>query len=95
MDARRWQVNCHSHLHWRQLGEDWVVFDAGSGDTHQLDAVSAAALMCFESEPNDLSGVIAVLANELGLPIDEHLSNKFELLLEQLSSLELIELVEP
>lgn len=94
MDARRWRVNRHSHLHWRRLDDDWVVFDSGSGDTHHLDAVSAAALMCFEAEPHDLGSVIGVLASELDLPIEESLSTKLEDLLEQLSSLDLIELVE-
>ena len=92
--AARWRLNRHSHLHWRRLDDDWVVFDAGSGDTHQLDAISAAALMCLEAEALDLPRLIEVLKSELDLPADGSLSTKLEHLLDQLSSFQLIEPVE-
>lgn len=94
MDGRRWRLDRRAVLHWRRFEDEWVVFDSGSGDTHRLDIVSAAALMCLESEPNDLGGLLAVLASELDLPVEEGLSSKLESLLQQLSILGLIERVE-
>jgi PqqD family protein of HPr-rel-A system len=94
MDSPRWRLNRLTHLHWRRLDDEWVVFDSGSADTHQFDSVSAATLMCFESGPHDLDGLIEVLASELDLPAGERLSSQLESLIEQLSTLGLIEPVE-
>jgi PqqD family protein of HPr-rel-A system len=91
MASGRWRINRRTHLHWRRLGDDWVVFDDGSGDTHQLDAISAAALMCFEAEPHDLESLIAILAGEFRLPLGDALSRKTDGLIAQLGRLGLIE----
>jgi PqqD family protein of HPr-rel-A system len=95
MRAGRWRLDRRAHLHWRRLDDEWVVFDAASGDTHQLDGVSAAALMCLESEPYDREGLSEVLARELDLPPGAELAVRVEDLIEQLITLELIEPVEP
>jgi PqqD family protein of HPr-rel-A system len=95
MDARHWRMNDRTRLHWRQLDDDWMVYDEGSGDTHQLDRISAAALTCLEAEPHDLAGLTEVLASELGLPAGEALASKIESLLEQFGRLGLIEPVAP
>jgi PqqD family protein of HPr-rel-A system len=91
MDGQRWRLNRRSSLHWRRLGDDWVVFDSGSGDTHQLDAVSAAALTSFETDDFDLDGLTGLISAELDLPVGETLSHKLAALVEQLGALGLIE----
>lgn len=91
MDRRRWRLNRRAELHWRRLDDEWVVFDAASCDTHRLDTVSAAALMCLEAEAHDLDGLSALLAETLGLASDPDLMLKLEGLIEQLSDLDLIE----
>lgn len=68
-----------------------MVFDSGAGDTHQLDMVSAAAVMCFETDAHDLDGLASLIAAELDLPVGETLSTKLAALVEQLSTLGLIE----
>ena len=35
-------------LHWRHWNSEWVVFDVASGNTHQLDELTACALLCLE-----------------------------------------------
>ena len=95
MEARLWQLNRRTKLHWRSLDDEWVVFDSASGDTHHLDGISAAVLMCLEADAYDLDGLIGVLASELNLPKDDGLASRLESLLGQLSRLELIEPVEP
>lgn len=42
------RLNPLVELHWRQFGDDWVLFEATSGLTHQMDAVTSAVLSCFE-----------------------------------------------
>jgi PqqD family protein of HPr-rel-A system len=38
-------------LHWRHWNFEWVVFDVASGNTHQLDELTACALLCLEEAP--------------------------------------------
>jgi len=91
MDGQRWRLEGRAQLHWRSLDDEWVVFDACSGDTHRLDTLSAAALTCLEAGPHDLEHLTAVLASELDLPDREGLASRLERLLEQLRNLGLVE----
>jgi PqqD family protein of HPr-rel-A system len=36
-------------LHWRNWDDEWVVFDSGSGQTHNVDHLSAAILTLIET----------------------------------------------
>jgi PqqD family protein of HPr-rel-A system len=45
------QLNRAVDLHWRHWDSDWVVFDATSGHTHQMDELTACALLCIEEAP--------------------------------------------
>jgi len=44
-----------AEFHWRCWGDDWVLFDNGSGQTLQLDALLAAALTELEQSPASLA----------------------------------------
>jgi PqqD family protein of HPr-rel-A system len=86
-----WRLNPLSSLSWRRWGDEWVAFDAGADDTHQLDPVAAVALMCFEEAPQDLAALSATVAAELDLPNDEALSQRLNDLVQQFIVLGLIE----
>jgi PqqD family protein of HPr-rel-A system len=91
MDGERWRLERRTQLHWRNLDSEWVVFDASSGDTHRLDYLSAAALMCLEEGPQDVGHLTAILGGELGLTDEAGLTRNLESLLGQLKRLGLIE----
>ena len=46
-----WQINALVTLHWRDWNGEWVVFDVGSGQTHQMDTLTATVLMLLEVAP--------------------------------------------
>ena len=51
----RWCLAPLAEFHWRCWGEDWVLFDNGSGQTVQVDALLAAALTELEQAPATLT----------------------------------------
>ncbi|MBB2487303.1 HPr-rel-A system PqqD family peptide chaperone [Mitsuaria sp. WAJ17] len=51
----RWSLHPLAEFHWRCWGEDWVLFDKGSGQTLQLDALLVAALTELEQSPATLA----------------------------------------
>ena len=71
-----WRLNPACALAWRRWDDEWAVFDAGAGDTHQLDAVAAVMLMCFEAAPRSLEALGAEVAAELDLPAGDLLATK-------------------
>ena len=95
MAARKWRLEPLAELHWRHFDEEWVAFEAASGDTHQFDAISAAVLMCLESQPQDLDSLAGAIAAELNLTDSEDLPQRIENLIEQLTGLGLVEPLAP
>lgn len=63
----RWRLHPLAGLEWRPLGDEWVVFDNGSGLTHAMDPVRAAVLTCFEEQPHDVEALVAALRASFGL----------------------------
>jgi PqqD family protein of HPr-rel-A system len=86
-----WRLNPSCALTWRRWDDEWVVFDSGAGDTHQLDPIGAVALMCFEAEPRSLEALAAEVSAELELPTGEALSRNLADLVRQFTRLGLIE----
>ena len=79
-------------LHWRQLDDDWVVFEVLSGQTHQIDKVTAAVLMSFEAG-TALSSVelLVLLAREFNVIVDNASAAPIASVLDRLSALGLIQ----
>jgi hypothetical protein len=87
--AQRWCINPAVRLHWRLLDADWVVLDAQSGMTHQLDGFRAAVLMAFEAgDPLDLPGLQRQVQSDLGL--ETVLASDLALAVQQLCRLDLL-----
>ena len=91
MVGSTWALNPLSSLRWRRWDDDWVVFDAGSGSTHQMDALAAVTLMCLEAGPSDLAALGEQVAAELDLSTGEELSKALQGVVERLHLLGLIE----
>ena len=91
-----WSLNAlASSLHWRRWHDEWVVFDVGSGQTHQMDTLTAATLMMFESGPSDIPRLASQLADELSLPNNPELSTALTGIVERLVAAGLMEPAAP
>jgi PqqD family protein of HPr-rel-A system len=95
MAGRKWRLEPLTVLHWRHFDGEWVVFEAASGDTHRVDPVSAAILMCLEAEPQDLNGLSGAIAAELNVTDVDDLARRIEELVGQLTTLGLVESLAP
>ena len=87
------RLNPATHLRWREFDGEWVVYDAGSGQTHHLDAFSATVLTLIESAPLSEGQLLATLAEHLGAADPGPLPATLSSILQQLEALGLIELV--
>lgn len=90
------RLNPKVQLHWRPLDGDWVVFEVLSGQTHHLDNVTAAILMCYESgDALALPVLLARLQSEFGLDFGAQPSTPVLAAVHQFSALGLIVPVRP
>ena len=86
-----WRLNPRSSLRYRRWGNEWVVFDVGSGQTHEMDTVSAVSLMHCENGWILLSDITNGVMADLGLPSPNVLTDSLAPLLNQFTSLGLLE----
>jgi PqqD family protein of HPr-rel-A system len=70
-----WQLSALVSLHWRCWDDEFVVFDAGSGQTHQLSPITAASLMMLELASADINELTSRVSDELTLANDDQLSS--------------------
>ncbi len=73
-----------SSLSWRLIGDDWVVFNEGCGETIIADPLTAGLLMALESNKFDHFGLVEQVANDLQISDHEQLQT---LLQEKIESL--------
>lgn len=95
MQDEAWRPNPLCSFHWRRWGDEWVVFDEGSGDTYHLDGLSAVALMCLAAGPCSLAELSRQVSIETDLPEGKELSCALASVVEKFSALELIEPATP
>lgn len=57
-------------LHWRRWDDEFVVYDEASGRTHQLDALTASALLRLEEGPRETLRLADQVAADLGCGVD-------------------------
>lgn len=85
------RLNPLVELHWRQFGDDWVVFEALSGQTHQMAGVTAAVLMCYETGPPlSTAALMADLCADFGITLDAAQAVPVLAVVDQLAALGLI-----
>lgn len=86
-----WQINGLVTLHWRDWNGEWVVFDVGSGQTHQMDTLTATVLMLLETAPASQFELAMLTADALSIPNDDRFSTALSGILDGLRSAGLIE----
>ncbi|WP_088283334.1 HPr-rel-A system PqqD family peptide chaperone [Ideonella sp. A 288] len=58
-----WRLNPLVSLQWRDWGGDAVVYEASSGQTHQLDRLTAAVVAHLEQQPASVEALRLDLAD--------------------------------
>lgn len=67
------------------------MFDVGSGQTHQMDTLTAVTLMMVVSTPVYLPELVSRVAEELLIPVDQDMSAALSGVLERLVAAGLIQ----
>jgi PqqD family protein of HPr-rel-A system len=89
----KWRLSPGAVLTWRSWGDEYVVFNAQTGDTHLLDTVGREGLLCFEEACLDQAEICRRLATRLEIEPDEQLGDYVGKLLARFSQLGLVESV--
>ena len=86
-----YNLNPLIQLHWRQIDDDWLIFEVLSGQTHLIDKLTAAVLMCFEaSTVLSFAELLLVLAREFDITVDDAGAPPIASVLDRLAALGLI-----
>jgi len=89
--GRPWRVRGSSQCHWRSWNDEFIVYHAGSGDTHQLDSMTAEALKSLAHEPASTLELVTRMSALLQLEADDDFFEYMEKVICALSGLDLIE----
>lgn len=85
------QLNSIVQLHWRQFNDDWVLFEALSGQTHHMAGLTAALLMCYENGlPLSLDALLTALNVDFDITCNATQAAPVLAVVDQLSALGLI-----
>jgi PqqD family protein of HPr-rel-A system len=57
-DTFLWHVPASTRLCWRNWGDEYIVYNAASGQTHYLNLFAAKVLQYFEAEPASLDALL-------------------------------------
>jgi PqqD family protein of HPr-rel-A system len=76
---------------WKTWGEESIVFNESSGNTHLLTPTAAKILSMVQSQPSSAQEISLKIASESGLAADEEILQRVNVVLETLDSLGLIE----
>lgn len=67
----RWRLPAGAELLWQSWDSETIVFNALSGQTHLLDALSAATLKEIERDPATVDELARRLAERFGIGSDD------------------------
>ena len=89
------QVRLHpfGSLHWRPWGEEYVVYDEASSQTHVLDALTACTLLCIDTEGIEQSALIVEVSQHAGVDVDS-VTQALPFMLNQLSDAALVDIID-
>jgi len=94
-DLARWRGVPGAKLHWRLWGDQYVVYNSGSANTHVLDAITAFVLHQVVERGYGTRELFRETRALLQLDDAEGFQRKLEATLRQLQELGLIEAVTP
>lgn len=82
-----------SSLLWSSWGDEFVVFDEASGQTHLLDPIKAFVLDALMEGPLEVLRLTPLLSDALVVPAEINLQVLIDAALEQLERSQLVEVV--
>ncbi len=88
----KYQFTPDAKLLWRLWGEEYVVYNSASGDTHLLDLLTGQILKQLESSPRGPLELADLICSEFEFEPNAPLIESIEDRLKKLSVLKLIEL---
>lgn len=80
-------------LSWRSWGEDYLAFEARSGQLVELDVLAAAAMACLEESQRTVAELTDELARDLGQHADAELVDAVEQIVRQFRRLGWVEAI--
>ena len=86
-----WGVSQQKTLHWRQWGDDAVVFDEEAGQTHFVNLMTLTTLKILERKNYTLVDLNEQVGEELNLEVDNDLQVAVGQIVKRFDELGLIE----
>ena len=86
----RWAVPEGNGLAWRVWDDEFLVYNAASGQTHYLNLLAGEALRSLEAEPAQTHELVRRLANQFGIAEDSPPLQMIDRLIHELDELGLI-----
>ena len=85
-----WRVPAAGTLAWRKWGDEFLVYNGASGQTHHLNFLAGEALRSLEAEAADVGELVRRLANQFEIAEDSPPLQMIDLLIHELDELGLI-----
>lgn len=90
-EASRWRLPRGFPIRLQSWDDETVAYHDGSGDTHLLGPVEAAAIRALQRRPANVEGLMQEVAAELNLPADAVLRAHLDALVYEFHKVGLIE----
>ena len=87
----QWRLIDDNALQFRAWNEEFVVYNALSGDTHVLEIPAAEVLLLLQRGPMDLSSIAQGLARKWQCELGQTFLNELEMTLSEMHTLSLVE----
>jgi PqqD family protein of HPr-rel-A system len=87
----KWRTGLKSEEQLRQMGQDYVVYDAVSGSTHLLGAAAGQILLHLERVPMATQELIKALNADWPDTAESDFEQEIEAVLNELQSMDLVE----
>jgi PqqD family protein of HPr-rel-A system len=96
-DPLLWHVPASIRLRWRNWGDEYIVYNTASGQTHYLNLFAAKVLQYFEAQPASLDALLEEVSANSVAPRDgaQPLLAQVRELVKELDALGLIAPVAP
>lgn len=91
MLSKLYKINPATSLHWASWDDEYVVFDEGSGQTHQMDSVRAFILNTLSEKSRNFDDLVSELASIPSLTASGQLNGLIEKVLNELCTHGLVE----
>lgn len=91
----KWQINSPESIHIKKWGNEAVVYDALSGNTHLVGAAAAQILAQILASPSDAVFLTQTLFPDASQRLENNAREKVESILAQLAGIALISSAAP